>query len=673
MRWSALAALLLLLSPQTTRAQAVVTNVGVDASRGFVLENNYVAFLASENNTGVDLNGDGDLFDSVLHIYDSQTGSLLNTALEASGQLYVSGHYVAWTVYELNQGGVSLNGDTDAVDFVLHLADMATGTVTNFGLAASDPVIEGNTLGALVIENKQGMTDLNGDGDSGDGVLHLIDIPSGAVTNVGVDASARFVLDGNRAVFGTREASEGNADLNMDGDTSDTVLHAWDGSTVTNLMHSSDLFEFQLEGDIVAFLVRESSEGNADLNGDSDALDKVLHVHDFTSGTTTNLGVALQGGTDFRLNGGLVAMAVSESFQATDLNGDLDAFDSVLHLHDTSSSPASVTNLGYAIQGFQLNNGRLAFGVSESEHDATDLNGDGDAADLVLHLYDVAGDTTQNLATDASFGFKLDDEMLLGFGSTEASQGGADGNGDGDAADFNLYVFDISTGVLRNLAVDPSGGLQTFQVDGKFVSFGVNEFAQGSVDFNNDGDFGDVVLHFFDATSGVSTNLELDVSSGHQLQAGTIAFVVSENKQNAADLNGDGDAGDLVLHVAKLDLQPLSASDMIEALIAHVKSLDLHRRVERRHVALLRLAQRALDKDKPCLSMKLLKLFQWSVHKTPRRWIPAADASELIEEAGDIIDVLEAEYPDCARHDHRRHKKHHHKKHHHNRHCRHHR
>ena len=109
----------------------MVTNVGIDASQGFVLENGFVVLRASEYGSGIDFNADGDKFDFVLHIYNTETGQLTNTGLEASGQIHASGNYVAWTVFEINQGGVSLNGDADAFDFVLHLANMSTGTVVN--------------------------------------------------------------------------------------------------------------------------------------------------------------------------------------------------------------------------------------------------------------------------------------------------------------------------------------------------------------------------------------------------------------------------------------------------------------------------------------------------------------------------------------------------------------
>ena len=145
---------------------------------------------------------------------------------------------------------------------------------------------------------------------------------------------------------------------------------------------------------------------------------------------------------------------------------------------------------------------------------------------------------------------------------------------------------------------------------------------------------------------------------GHQLQDGTVAFVVTEDRQNMTDLNGDGDAFDIVLHVATLQTQ-MSPDDMIAALIAHVSSLDLRHGIERSRVVLLKLVQRAMDKDKPCLSMKLLEVFQ-SVHVRSGRGIPEADAVALIAEAGDIIYVLKEQYPECARHHHRRQRKHRH-------------
>ena len=147
---------------------------------------------------------------------------------------------------------------------------------------------------------------------------------------------------------------------------------------------------------IVAFKVSESDQG-ADLNADSDTSDDVLHVFDSSTLTTTNTGLASIASLQFcRLgisaDSGIVVFRVSEGRQgATDLNGDGDTSDNVLHIFDsnTPTSSPTITNTGLAIAGLTTDSGIVAFGVSESRQDATDLNGDGDALDNVLHIANI--------------------------------------------------------------------------------------------------------------------------------------------------------------------------------------------------------------------------------------------------------------------------------------------
>jgi hypothetical protein len=357
--------------------------------------------------------------------------------------------------------------------------------------------------------------------------------------------------------------------------------------------------------------------------------------------TTSNLGRAAG---SFQLSNGVVAFAQPESAQgAADANGDGDVFDDVLHYFEAASS--TMTNLSSAIEGFQLDAQHLAFGVREFRQAAADLNGDGDTADLVLHLHDLAASSTVNLGTDATLGFKLDGETLLAFGTWEPGQGAGDLNGDGDVSDYVLHVYDIVSGTVINLEVDPSGGFQSFQLDGKLLTFGVQEQAQGATDLNLDGDTADIVLHFFQAGAGSIVNLGFDVSAGHQLQSDRTAFGVTEARQGLTDLNGDGDTGDVVLHVA--DLGPDDARSRIEALIALLKSMDLPRPIERVHVAFLEFALRALDEDKPCRAIAWLQLFDFSVNIHQGSRIPQAQAQELRDEAQAIIELMRAENPTC--------------------------
>jgi hypothetical protein len=57
------------------------------------------------------------------------------------------------------------------------------------------------------------------------------------------------------------------------------------------------------------------------------------------------------------------------------------------------------------------------------------------------------------------------------------------------------------------------------------------------------------VLHPFNAKCGRTTNVGLESSTGIQLDGARVAFLVAEFDQGGSDLNGDGDADDLVLPV----------------------------------------------------------------------------------------------------------------------------
>ena len=645
MRSRALTLLLFTLFWNRTSSAAVeIVNVGVDASLGFEIQGDFVAIRTSEARAGnTDLNGDGDTTDFVLQVFDWSTGLVQNTGLEASGGFRMAGRYIAFTVLESRQGGTDLNGDGDALDLVQHLFDAETGVATNLGLATSTFRIEGDLLAFTVIESAQGATDLNGDGDSKDGVLHLYRPSTGSLTNVGLDAAGGFVSNDTHVAFAVSETNQGGVDRNGDGDSADIVLHVVDASTgaATNLGFATLNLQFQLDSNFVAFVVRESAQGNQDLNGDSDVGDSVLHLFDIADMTTSNLGRAA---ASFQLADGVLAFAQSESAQgAADANGDGDAFDDVLHYFDAASS--TMTNLSFAVEEFELDAEHLAFGVRELRQAATDLNGDGDTADLVLHLHDLAAGSTVNLGTDATLGFMLDGETLLAFGTPEAGQGDGDLNGDGDVSDVVLHVYDIVSGAVINLEVDPTGGFQSLQLDGRLLTFGVQEQAQGATDLNLDGDTADIVLHFFQAGTGSIVNLGFDVSAGHQVHSDRVAFGVTEARQGLTDFNADGDTGDVILHVA--DLRPDDARSRIEALMALLRSMDLPTSTERVHLAMLQFALATLDRDKPCRTIGWLQVFDYSVRAHQGRRIPEAQAQELRDEAQAIIELLRAENPSC--------------------------
>jgi len=162
-----------------------------------------------------DLNGDGDTFDSVWHVYDAQEGTTTNLAMAAGSACsdsflppplllcdpstvpVVEKKISAVLVGEKEQGATDLNGDTDAADQVLHLFEIETGHPLNIGLAdATVPGPSGSPTGTrnplpletsgqkvmmTVGEAEQGGIDLNQDGDADDQVAAVINAQNGRV------------------------------------------------------------------------------------------------------------------------------------------------------------------------------------------------------------------------------------------------------------------------------------------------------------------------------------------------------------------------------------------------------------------------------------------------------------------------------------------------------------
>ena len=182
-----------------------------------------VALLVDEaSQSGADLNGDGDSFDSVLHLYQFSTGTLKNVGLEASQDLAFVGDEVVFEVAEQLQNNTDLNGDGDTSDRIAHIYDTRTASVLNTNLAVSpltgEFVADGNVVGFAVREDASGATDLNADGDADDEVLHVYDALAGSLTNTQLYAISEYQISGNYLAMRLPESGQGNQDFNGDGD-----------------------------------------------------------------------------------------------------------------------------------------------------------------------------------------------------------------------------------------------------------------------------------------------------------------------------------------------------------------------------------------------------------------------------------------------------------------------
>ena len=518
----------------------------------------------------------------------------------------VGGGLVALLANERANGDVDLNGDGDVFDTVAMLWDADDDSLVNFGLAAGFPpnptlgeppvVTDGRFVVFSVDERAQSETDLNGDGDTGDQVLHVHDHRTQGIRNIGIAVAGQAVarFGGGRILFLAEEAGEGR-DLNGDGDLLDHVAHELDpvSGNVANLglAVSRGLLAHGSVGDTFAFLVPEVEQGVVDLNGDGDVLDHVLFLHRAGSPSPTNLGLSTALVITFDnygfgpppvVPGAPLHFKVHEESQGEDLNLDGDLDDHVLHLVDHETY--QVTNTGLVATFVQVSPDRRHIAVDVVEQDL-DLNDDGDTFDVVLHLYDVAAGTFTNLKVfavfprftgggsrassrrargDASSGIQslLLLDAIEGFDSTQRTShpfvGSGDLNGDGDAEDHVLMYYDLREGRIRpaDLAVgDSRAGFPGSPATSALVAVRADEFGEGR-DLNGDGDTEDLVVHVFDARTREVTNLASATfcCDGNILGAYIgahgphVVFPVHEASQGGTDLDGDGDALDHVLH-----------------------------------------------------------------------------------------------------------------------------
>jgi hypothetical protein len=468
------------------------------------------------------------------------------------------GFWVAWTAMALPPQG----------------SDGGGPRLTNLKLAAAsnEPTqMVGDWATFAVSELRQGSTDLNGDGDADDKILFLLNLPSGQIFNTRLSVRWSVLTSQMLAVAG----ESGLSVIELGGEARSLGFSASGLSIV---------------GSVLLFTVRESSAGPSDLNGDGDSRDEVLFRFRLGDEAPENLGLAVSRlvpnqdtNTETRGPSGLAAF-VSESSQGnTDLNGDGDVHD---HLLFTCSWPCNeLINRDLTVDPSYGESAawrdQVLVAVTEHGQRRTDLNGDGDARDVVPFLVELSqrGSMPIELALSERSGLVIGGGVA-GFFASERDSGGRDFNGDGDNFDDLPTALDLRTGDWTVLTPD----LEIFWLqaaDGKLVLepgwsqgsylwrsdrdglvfLGAGSSArpllgwtavwqrEGALgrDLNGDGDIRDLVLEGR-FSNGQAMNLGLASTYGGETKQGEILVVVGEGAQGFTDLNGDGDPWDQVVH-----------------------------------------------------------------------------------------------------------------------------
>lgn len=327
----------------------------------------YVRGLNAAASPAVDalLFPDGLLDDTVLEVVNATTGAVATRC--PAGDVSVAGDVAAYLRPESASGtgacpGGSLNAaDTDVGDEVVQLVQ-AGGPNQNLGLAATAVVATPSLVAALVSEPGENASILNADGDADDGVLHVYDVAGMAWTNVGRAADA-VVASADRVAFIVPESAQGTAPL----------------------------------------------DGGDSLNGDADPDDRVAHVWDQDTASLLNLGEAAEelvlGDAAATVCGPrhLVAIRSSEAAQGNvPANDDGDTLDAVMVVYDFELN--TIYDTGQAVTPcrleacdpstpYRVNGGEVRFLTFEDEQDE-DLDGNGAIGGLVLQSFDVCTGVT---------------------------------------------------------------------------------------------------------------------------------------------------------------------------------------------------------------------------------------------------------------------------------------
>ena len=432
--------------------------------------------------------------DGRLVAFRSLANDLVIGAQGVSHQVYL--HDVltgATTQASVSAAGSEADGGCSAA------AISANGRTVALACSASNLTPGGGGPGSAVYARGTDLTvsgqDLTGDGDVDDVVLHVLATAGSPGTLVSTCPATTVAVSGNQALFlrpesagatanpGCSGAGLGGPDANGDGDEQDLVAHLWSpGAGVSNLECAARAVA--LSSDRRAILVSEAdqgAQGGTILNGDGDRSDLVVHVHpagglpgDVCGGN--NWGNVGQAADTIAASGSVVAFLTPEAAQGQVLNDDGDQADRVLQIVDGANQR---TNVGRAAEEFVLGDltpnacgtsavQLVAFRVVEAKQGSGSLNGDGDAADAVLHVHDTVSGTTFNTqqaltpcrleTCDPRRPYRVVGRTVR-FLTFEPDQGGADLNRDGDGNDLVVQVFDFCNRVITTVgAVDPEVG-----------------------------------------------------------------------------------------------------------------------------------------------------------------------------------------------------------------------
>lgn len=334
----------------------------------------FAVYTIYEGHVGQDLNGDGDLWDQLLAFFDATTGTQTITSVVSSNsnEMLMNGETVILRVYEY-QNGVDYNGNGSLYDTVMisfnlvtqqatylpvtllygpfyeifgdldgdnfayidtqrnvRIYNLATGTNTLVGSSSYYQVkIDGDNVLYTISEWQTG-TDINGDGDTWDTFWQIHNLTSGHTTVFSDGYVNNAYISGKYVVL---QVPEAGTDMNGNGYPYDLLPFLYNINTETRtLIPSMDGHQLDIEGNLISGRTSEYFFG--DLNGDGDTNDTFIAFYDIANEQYHLTDHYIYGRND--LGSMLFTFLTSEYRDNVDYNGDGDKWDAFLTYYDVA-------------------------------------------------------------------------------------------------------------------------------------------------------------------------------------------------------------------------------------------------------------------------------------------------------------------------------------------------
>jgi hypothetical protein len=487
-----------------------------------------------------DLTGDGDMNEASLGVYTPARG-LVDLGIPVDRVQAVSDPWILYTVSEAADG-VDLNQDGDINDdSVLHAFNRATRTATNLKVDGQTrmSVFSDGRLVVNVREARQGNADRNGDGDTVDEVCAYVDLTAGSVENIGAAAFRGQVL-GDFAYCGVQESQQGGVDLNGDGDANDEVMARFQISTQARIF-----IPLQIEqGAANSSYMLASESGRLPGSTQPGFLISVIDAN----GAITPLRTV---GGQMMVQAGVTVMSRPETWLGVDVNrdGTLNSSGDVAFYDHATRIVQSTGILGDLSVG-SPGNGRWILVRADEHAYHTDLTGDGVIAGFVIGIYDTQTGTIRLTSYGGNCSYAGDFATC-----TRTEQNDGDWNGDGVRSAEEFILIHLPTGAVTRLG----GTIQTPSSAGTQMArngFSLIAPIVGKYYPTQTQGFDLVGAGVLDHQSGTYTSFNVrglqwfdDLRSDSPNVSNNFIMATLDERITQQDINHDGDATDYVLHV----------------------------------------------------------------------------------------------------------------------------